>query len=165
MARSRKKPAAASAAANQAALVLGAVLVFVEQLQRLDYKPRAVQFEIDGLMYTSTKLPATKGLELWPRLTTLLGAGLTRAITTGDSGDLDGAALLRVAERAVQDGLIPIVRDLLASMQCGKLYTSGQPGHVLDDFDEHFAGEYGHLLKVAAFAVAHNLRGPTYGVR
>lgn len=152
-------------AVDPSSYVLGSVLEFVTDLQRVDMKPRQVQWKIDGLVYTSTKLPATIGLEIWPRLAALIGAGLTRAIATGDAGDLTGEMLLRIATRAMNDGLVPLVKDLLGRMKCGKLAGTGKPGDVLDDFDEHFAGEYGHLLKVAAFAVAHNLRGPTYGAR
>lgn len=140
-------------------------LLFAKALGELNCKPRVLQLEIDGLMYTSTKLSASVGLDLWPRVTALLGAGLARAIATGSIAAVDANALLRVADRAMRDGLLPLVRDLLQRMQCGKLHSTGKPGKVLDDFDEHFAGEYGHLLRVCAFALIHNLRGPTYGGR
>lgn len=150
---------------EELAELAASVKAFADQIRALDCKPRQIQFEIDGLMYTSTKLPTSVGLELWPRLTALLGAAITRAVATGDVSDLDAGAVLRVADRAMRDGLVPLARDLLTRMKCGKLYTSGKPGDVLGDFEEHFAGEYGHLLKVCAFAVAHNLKGPTFGVR
>lgn len=166
MARSRKKAAASSAdSIGPAAGILDAVLAFVAELGAVDCKPRVVQFAIDGLVYTSSKLPATVGLEIWPRLAALLGSGFTKAIASGDAGDIDGAALLRIANRAMEDGLVPLVKSLLVNMQCGKLAGGTKAGPVLPAFDDHFAGEYGHLLKVAAFAVAHNLRGPTYGAR
>lgn len=142
------------------------VLAYAAKLKAVDCKPRVVQLEIDGLMYTSAKLPASIGLELWPRLVALLGSALTRSLATGDVDGIDvSAVFIRVADRAIRDGLLPLVRDLLQRMQCNKLYTTGAPGKVVDDIDEHFAGEYGHLLRVCAFALAHNLRGPTLGGR
>lgn len=152
-----------SEAKAAASRMLSGVQAFAAELKRLDCKPRQVQFAIDGLMYTSQKLPASVGLELWPRVTALLGSAFTRAVASGDASGIDAGALLRVADRAMRDGLVPLARDLLVRMKCGKLHTTGQPGDVLADFDEHFAGEYPHLFKVLAFALAHNLRGPTYG--
>lgn len=140
-------------------------LDFLTRLNAADMKPSTVQFEIDGLMYTSTKLPASLGLEVWPRVTALLGNAMTRAVVTGDVADMDiGQSLVGLADRAMRDGLVPLVRDLLSRMKCNKLRSSGQGGDVLGDFDAHFAGDYAHLLKVCVLALSHNLRGPTYGV-
>lgn len=141
------------------------LLSFAEKLKNQDCKPRVLQMEIDGLMYTSSKLPASIGLELWPRVMALFGSAVTKAVATGDTEDVGAQALLSVLDRAMDDGLLPLVRDLMQRVQCNKLYTTQQPGAVLSDFDEHFAGEYIHMLKVAAFAVMHNLKGPTLGVR
>ena len=151
----------------QIAAMLGAALAYAKELKSANVRDRTVQLTVDGLVYTSTKLPASVGLELWPRVAALLGAALTRAAATGEveEGTDYGAAIVKVADRAMRDSLIPLVRDLLARMKCGKLYSTGEAGDVLSDFDEHFAGEYLHLLKVCVFAIAHNLRGPTYGVR
>lgn len=142
--------------------LIDAAFAFAKQVAAVDCKPRAIQFSIDGLVYTSVKLPAGVGLELWPRVVALLGSGLTRGLATGE-GEVDLSAFVRVADKAMKDGLLPLVRDLLVRMQCNKLFTTGQPGLVNDDFDEHFAGEYAHLGKVCVLALAHNLRGPTYG--
>lgn len=141
---------------------------FAAELRALNLRESTIQFKIDGITYTSTKLPARTGLELWPRVTALLGAGLLRLIVAGESElgmDKLAAALVVVSERAMRDGLVPLVLDLLARMQCGALRGGGQGQITPDVFDTHFAGEYGHLLKVCAFALAHNLRGPTYGAR
>ena len=138
---------------------IASATAFEQRLAREDLKRSTVQVEIDGLMYTSTKLPASIGLEIWPRLIALFGAALTRAMATGE-----GIDFLGLASRAMDDGLMPLVRDLLQRMQCNKLRSTGKGGRVVKDFDEHFAGEYGHLLRVCLLAVAHNLRGPTYGV-
>lgn len=138
---------------------------FAAELRGVDCKPRVAQMKIDGLVYTSTKLAASDGLELWPRLMALVGPGVARAVAVGDTGDFDLAIMFAIAEKAASDGLLPTVRDLLRRMQCNQLYSTKKEGDVLSDFDEHFSGEYAHLLKVLAFSIAHNLRGPTLGFR
>ncbi len=141
----------------------GQAVAFADVIDKLDCKPRTVQLEIDGLMYTSTKLPADLGLEIWPRCVVMFGAGLARALSTGDLASVGIQGIVAFASQASADGLMPLFRDLLARMKCGQLHTTKQPGKVLDDFAEHFAGEYPHLIKVVAFAMAHNLKGPTLG--
>jgi hypothetical protein len=139
---------------------------FVGKLRALDCKPMAVHLEIDSLVYTSAKWPASIGLDLWPRLTALLGPGLEAALVRGDSlGELGIGVIVQVARAAVRDGLLPLVRDVLGSMSCNQLRTTGKGGEVMPAFDRHFAGEYEHLARVALFALVHNLRGPTYGAR
>jgi hypothetical protein len=145
--------------------MLASALAFGEELKALDCKPAFVQLKIDGLVYTSTKLPASRGLELWPRVTALLGAALARAVVTGDGSGIGADAILRLAERAMTDGLLPLVRDLLSKTDCSNVGRTGKAGRVMDGFDDHFSGEYGHLLKVCVLALTHNLRGPTYGAR
>lgn len=149
------------------------VLAFAARLKSEDLRKNLVQFEIDGLMYTSTKLPARVGLELFPRVSALLGAGLLRLVVTQEVEELGAdrimAALVLVSERAMRDGLVPLVLDLLRETQCGTLRDEmdkeGRPkgGPVVPSFDTHFRGEYGHLLAVCAFVLAHNYKGPTLG--
>lgn len=145
--------------------VIDEVIAFAKRIGELNVKPREAQCEIDGLVYTSRKLPTDLGLELWPRVTSLLGAALAKAAVTGDGVGLDASAISRVAERAMRDGLVPLCRDLLSQTIVNKVNGGTEPGRLADHFNEHFAGEYTHLLKVAIFVLAHNLRGPTYGVR
>jgi hypothetical protein len=151
---------------------LRAAREFAASLAALDCKPRTVQHTIDGVCYTSTKFAFTVGVELFPRITALVGNGVARALATGqgldeiDIGEI-AAAVVGVSERAMRDGLMPIVRDLLSRVQCGSL-APGLPvvGALTPAaLDEHFAGEYIHVLKVCVFALAHNYRGPTFGVR
>ncbi len=136
---------------------------FVRKLGMTDMKPKIVTLSIDGLKYTSAKLPASTGLEVWPRLTALLGVTFTRSIATGSLQGATPDVFVRIADRAMRDGLAPLVTDLLARMQVNRLAGLAKDGPVMDDFDEHFAGEYLHLVKVCVFAIAHNLRGPTLG--
>lgn len=141
---------------------------FLAELQKLDKRPKMVQFEIDGICYTSSKLPALLGLDVWTRLAAALGDGVVRVLATG--GEMDASAFVLVARALARDGVVDVLRDLMKSTKCGAIGghpASGKPlqGDLLPHFDDHFAGEYLHLLKVVIFLVAHNLGGPTYGAR
>jgi hypothetical protein len=146
-----------------------ALVAFAAELRAVDLKPSTIMHKIDGVMYTSTKFPARTGLELMPRVTTLIGAGLLRLVATGEAETMPidrlAFALVAIADRAMRDGLVPLVLDLLGSMQCGAFRDGGEGKITPDKFDTHFAGEYVHLLKVCALALAHNFRGPTFGSR
>lgn len=144
--------------------VFGGALAFAGVLRDLDCKPMTLHLSIDGINYISTKLNTEVMLELLPRVTGLLGSALQRAMSTGQGlNDIGLEALVGVSDRAMRDGLVPLIRDLLVNMKCNRLRTTGAPGPVVSDFSAHFAGEYAHLFKVCAFALAHNLKGPTYG--
>ena len=141
------------------------LLGFAEQLKHVDCKPRLLQLEIDGLMYTSSKLPASTGVQIWPQLISVFGEGITTSIATASTDETFAAsALVSIMKNIADEGVLPLIRDLLQRVQCNKLYTTQQPGPVVSDFDEHFAGEYMHMIKVAGFALVHNLKGPTLGV-
>lgn len=146
-----------------------ALLAFAAELRAVDLKASTIQHKIDGVCYTSSKFPARTGLELLPRVTTLVGAGLLRLVATGEAETMPidrlAFALVAIADRAMRDGLVPLVLDLLGSTQCGAFRDGGQGKITPDKFDTHFAGEYVHLLKVCALALAHNFRGPTFGSR
>ena len=146
-----------------------ALVDFAKEMRAIDLKPSTIMHKLDGITYTSTKFPARTGLELMPRVTTLVGAGLLRLVATGEveSMPIDrlAFALVAIADRAMRDGLVPLVLDLLGSMQCGAFRDGGDGKITPDKFDTHFAGEYVHLLKVCALALAHNFRGPTFGSR
>lgn len=154
---------------STAAAYAAALLAFAAELRSIDLKPSTIQHKIDGVTYTSTKFPARTGLELLPRVTTLVGSGLLKLIATGDGDgvpiDRLAVAMVAIADRAMRDGLVPLVLDLLACTQCGAFRGGGDGKITPDKFDEHFAGEYMHLLKVCALALAHNFRGPTFGSR
>jgi hypothetical protein len=146
--------------------VEAAALALAAKLGAVDFKPNVVQVEIDGLTYTSQKFAATVGLEVWPRLLAMVGSSVTRTVARGDFGSLGRAIVLGVMERAASEGIVSLVRDLVKNVSCDRLrVVPPKAGKVLDVFDEHFAGEYGHLLKVLALAIMHNLAGPTLGAR
>lgn len=146
--------------------VAAEALRFLNRLQGVDCKPPSVMMEIDGLRYTSSKIPASIMLDLMPRVVSMLGAGATRAIALGQAPDSETVThmIAGIADRAARDGLSGLVMDLLSRVKVNRTRSNPDDGGpVLEYFDTHFAGEYGHLLKVCVFAVAHNLRGPTYG--
>lgn len=148
----------------------GELVSYWQSLKDTDFKPSTIQAPIDDLMYTSTKIPAVAGIALWPNIVGLLGAGMTRMISTGEEapGAADAwAAVVTVADRAARLDFVGLLKSLLANVQCGKLKGPAgfAEGKVLTHFDTHFSGEYLHLLKVCALALAHNFRGPTYGAR
>lgn len=141
---------------------------FARTLRALDCRPMCAQLEIDGLVYTSEKWAAEIGLELWPRLTALLGPGLGAALRGEGVAELGIDIFVQVARAAMRDGLVPLVRDVLSAMSCSKFRDTGKAGAIsAAAFGRggHFAGEYEHLARVALFALVHNLRGPTFGAR
>ena len=144
---------------------LAGLLSHAKRLASISLKGKRVSLEIDGLRYTSTKLPALAGLELWSRLLAMLGADMLRALVTGSLDGVTMDALARAAVRSTQLGLSEAVRDLLAGVEVNELAGLKSPGPVGDDIDGHFAGEYMHLLKVCQFVMAHNLLGPCRGGR
>ncbi len=149
-------------------LIVDTVL-YLAQLRSVDMSPGVVQFKIDGLTYTSQKLPTSVGLGLLPRVTALLGSAALGAAVTGNTEGMHAVeTLLMVSHRAMAgEGLAPIVGALLQRTQCDRQRSTGKGGFVgtEGDFEEHFAGEYAHLLKVCLFVLSHNFRGPTYGGR
>lgn len=153
-----------SAQVRAASKAIEGLAAFARKLATIDMKPRTIgPIEIDGLKYTNTKLAASVGLEIWPRLTVLLGSAFTRSIATGSMDGFTPDVFVRVATVAMRDGLAPLCRDLLSRTQVNELAGLKTGGNVIDEFDEHFAGEYLHLAKVCALVLAHNLRGPTLG--
>lgn len=139
--------------------------VHAKRLASISLKGKRVSMDIDGLRYTSTKLPALAGLDLWARLVAMFGTDMLRAFATGSLDGIDMDAIMRAAILATQLGLSDLVRELLVNVEVNELGGVKSPGSVTDDIDAHFSGEYMHLLKVCQFAVAHNLLGPCRGGR
>ncbi len=138
---------------------------FARSLKSLDLGPSTCQHKIDGLVYTSTKLAIPEGLSVLERGTSLVGPSLFRALAVGDGVDMRADLLTPLADRAVQHGLFNLSRDLLGRMKVNRYrHVPGSKGGDLQpEMDEHFAGEYPHLMRVCLFALAHNYRGPTLG--
>lgn len=132
---------------------------FLERLLQCNLRERTIQLEIDGLIYTSTKLPASKALDLLPTAESIMRKVLF------DQREISIEAFEAAFRSPIgtMQSLMPLMRDLLAQIQCSEV-RGGKPGFVMPKFDEHFSGEYRHLLRVCFFSMVHNFGGPTYGV-
>ena len=117
-------------------------------------------FTVDGKSYTTRLLPARDALVLMPKLIVLLGRDITGLFLA--SKDVDPGTLLEnpevlasivatIAEKAVEsDGLL-VLHDLMRFTTFPLTLAGGNvvQASLFDNFDEHFAGDYIHLIKVA----------------
>jgi len=143
------------------------IFAYARELSSLDLKPRTVQHKIDGIVYTSTKLPASVGLDVGPKVAALFGPSITRALAVGEGALFRVDWLTPLMDRAIRDDAMETVRTLLSRTKASRyVHMPGSKGGDLSpELDEHFAGEYPHLLKVCLLVLAHNFRGPTLGGR
>jgi hypothetical protein len=138
------------------------------------FREGTVTEHVDGIPYTSTKLPATKGINVLARVIQVTGETGLQLLIKSQVGDLMNAAmalpsatasaLVRVAAGLSEDP--GLMRDILGPVKCGALRIGGDAkveGVLADHFDSHFAGEYLHLAKVLAFVLGHNFLGFTLG--
>ncbi len=148
-------------------MIFDDLIKFAAEIDTINLRDSQIVVTIDGLTYTTTKLPCSKGIEVWTHLSALLGP-VFPAVMTGKFAGLDPRVVAKVAEQALRLGLVPVLKDLLSSTSVDRLRSGGLTGetggNVRAHFDTHFAGEYLHLLKVCVLAAAHNLRGPSLGV-
>lgn len=149
--------------------ILDDLQAFATEVQALPLRDHQITHTIDGLVYTSTKLPCQKGLDVFFATLAMVGRGLTHRLATGDLAGLDLSVLATLAEQAIRHGAVEVAKDLLGQTTCGTLRSGGlvgskMAGNVKAAFDAHFSGEYLHLLRVCLFVMAHNFRGPTLGV-
>lgn len=130
------------------------------------YRDAVVTEEIDGIPYTSSKMPATAGLDIMARVVKVAGqrglAALAGALDMSIA-DVFMALGVQLAEGLAEDPTLP--KAIVRNVKCGKLRPMGQPGELAPAFDDHFAGEYLHLAKVMGFVLAHNFTGFTLGSR
>lgn len=116
--------------------------------------------KIDGITYTTTTLPATDGLRIMPKLVDLLGeTGMALLLATSDeekeslmeNAEITAALMSSIAERAAENDGLLVIKDLLASTKCDKIQIGDNfiEGSVAENFDDHFAGRYMHLIRVA----------------
>ena len=116
---------------------------------------------IDGITYTTTTRPATRGLEILPKLVDLVGEdGITLLMATTDEDqnslmanrEIMAALVTGIASRATEGGLL-VLRELLELTTCDKSKIGDNyiEGSVYKNFDDHFAGRYMHLINVAVW--------------
>lgn len=120
--------------------------------------------EIDGKLYRCKTFTASEGLVLFPRLVALLGEEMVNLVlATGDRqlADLLGdrkvvaAMMVKISERAAEDDGLLVLREVLKHtvyvrrhQEPGAKAPVEVPESVYKTFDEHFAGDYMHLLNV-----------------
>lgn len=127
--------------------------------------------EIDGLVYETKTFPATEGLVLLPRLIALLGEQVFNLVFATNEEQMGGlmadptvmgAIMVRIAERAAENDGLLVCKDLLKYTTCDKVQIGDGvfPSSVHTHFDNHFAGNYGHLLKVCAWVARATFVNP-----
>ena len=106
-------------------------------------------------------MPATRGLEILPKLVDLVGEdgiSLLMATTDEDQGallanrEVMAALVTNIASRATEGGLL-VLKELLELTTCDKIKIGDNyiEGSVYKNFDDHFAGRYMHLINVAVW--------------
>lgn len=128
---------------------------------------------IDGIVYTTTTLPASDGLRIMPRLVALLGDALVGLIFATDEDQRDGlledpkilaAVVTGIATTAAESevGGLMVIKDLLRTTQADRVAIGDAevPGSVHTHFDLHFAGRYKHLVEVAMWVGRVNFFAP-----
>lgn len=133
-----------------------------------------VSQRIDGLVYTSTKWPATEALTLLARTALVLGETGLQVAVSGKEGELSFTDRLaaKAATREGVRGLIFMARalaedenlphDLLRGLKVSRV-DGGAAGVLGKAFDAHFGGEFLHMGRVVEFVLRHNFLGFTLG--
>ena len=126
---------------------------------------------IDGVTYTTTMFPATRGLELFIKLARMVDESVLTLILGVDFSDF--AAV--ISDPSVVFGLVRSVatnsepaefsafcRELCEGMTADKVKIGEMeiPGSVAEHFDGHFAGRYFHLLEVLGWAARAGFGAP-----
>lgn len=145
-----------------------------------DYAQDTVTQVIDGLSYTSDKLPAMKAYGLLARCLQAGGpSGMKAVVQRFAVGFAESVptlvepaismdpyiALIQLGGGLERDPELP--RDLLSMVQVDKLRPASLASGKLvgDAFDTHFGGELPHLWRVCEFVAVHNFLGFTLGPR
>jgi len=134
------------------------------------YHDLVVTESVDGIRYTSTKLPTMAGLNLMGRTGIALGEHGLRTLVLAKVSTLDAIMAEVIAgtavSRVVAAGLVQLARGLVDDPELARELCQGlktETGAVADRFESHFSGEYPHLFKVLAFVLRHNFMGFTRG--
>ena len=126
---------------------------------------------IDGKTYSCKTFPASEGLILLPKMLALLGEEVANLVFGLEDTDLEtlmddrkvvSAMLVRISERAAENDGLLILRDLMRYTECDKVRVGDADvrASVHERFDEHFAGEYGHLIRVAVWVGRASFANP-----
>ncbi len=129
---------------------------------------------IDDVGYSTVTLPASQGLILLPQLLSMFGEAMVGLFIATDEKQKEklledpkviGTLVARIAKGAADSefGGLLILKELLKKTECSDLNigdAEGVPGSVYKNFDVHFAGKYGHLLRVCMWVAKVNFMQP-----
>ena len=132
--------------------------------------------------YTTKPLPARIGLDIYARLVSYAGAEVVALLfalpaekrdNTLASKGIQSQILHRFCTNAIasatdkegnrtQERPMDLLWEMLANTECDKIQLGDTtvPGNVQKHFDEHFKGDYRHLIEVVEFVGEVNFAGP-----
>jgi hypothetical protein len=136
---------------------------------------KAEQRTIDGVGYTCTQMPAMTAVRVMTRLAKMIGEPVVRLVAdmfAEDKGEKKMTVklpslkkiMLSVSELFIgldEDIVQLTIEDMFRGkglLTCDNIAEQGIAGDVFDQFDIHFAGRMGHLLKVIQFGMEVNFR-------
>ena len=100
------------------------------------------EFEFEGVKYMATAFPAMKGLNIWKRITKLVGPALLAM--AGDGSVLDNKSAMQLAAEALIEGLDRVEVEQLVQ----ELVASVSKGNMTINFDMEFSASYDKLAVV-----------------
>lgn len=120
---------------------------------------QVLEVEIDGVHYAIGTLKTSDGLRVAHRLGQLQGHTLGRLVGVGPLGG-EGVLVLLLQgffDTAQPGDIEAVVHKLLSQVRA---YPSGPQGPVValggSAWEDHFAGRYGHLVRVLKACIEHN---------
>ena len=126
--------------------------------------------EIGDAKYTTTTLPARKGVQLAAKLSKLLGPTIARlggaksvgSLVDGESSEALASAIDALVARLDEDDVLAVILDVLSTTtRVGVVEEGGKPVSMslseAGNFDLVFAGNYGELMSALKFVAEVNL--------
>jgi hypothetical protein len=144
----------------------------------MNLRQNPLHHTINGITYTSTKLPASEGLAILAKLAPVLPDQIIRLVVNSLLPSQDGedrprriqdlspeqvqSMIVFLLEQMARIDMVGLAKRILANVTFERVKI---PVELRDEetFDDHFAGEYEQLFAVLKFAFLHNFAGPTRG--
>jgi hypothetical protein len=128
---------------------------------------------IDGRVYRTTIFPTLAALELQRRLVSLLSEQVFTLFAAGSAEHRREALMSPIARAEIihsvytraNAGDMSVLCDLMENTYCDKIQLGDvtREGNVAEHFDEHFRGNFDHMLSVVSWVIEANYAGPTDG--
>ena len=128
---------------------------------------------IDGITYTTTTLDAGMGLVIMPKILAMMGERVAALIFATEGEEeateellsdpaVQGKIMAAIADKVAETNGLLVVKDLLSTTVADKVSIGDTevPGALAQHFDQHFAGRYGHLFRVALWVARVNFLTP-----